>query len=241
MSQKNILILDATDSPWPAMLTEFFEDTSAHVFVTDSSQQAGQFLDRSRPCFVFAAPALLTPPFAQKLKFATESTGETCLILLGKAEGISSSHCFEDVPGPLELLKTVTGLLNLPEVIKVLIVDDEAPIAAMIMDYLGGRKAPSFQVSHAENGVKGLQKIRREKPDVLILDVKMPEKDGRQVYREIRESEMMLPVIVFFDAISGDEISHIHQWGRPAVVEKGAAESAMPQMMHLIKKLAFFG
>lgn len=48
-------------------------------------------------------------------------------------------------------------------------------------------------------------------------------------------------MIIFFDAISGEEIKEINSIGNPAIVDKGSHQSSMPQMAALIKKLAYFG
>jgi chemotaxis family two-component system response regulator PixH len=96
-------------------------------------------------------------------------------------------------------------------------------------------------VDYAPNGEKGLQKINEKKPDVLILDIKMPVKDGREVYQEIVEKNFKIPVIIFFDAISGEEIYGIRRIGKPAIVEKGSHQSHLAELVALIKKKAYFG
>ena len=65
--------------------------------------------------------------------------------------------------------------------------------------------------------------------------------DGRELYREIHKRKIELPVIIFFDAISDDEVQSIHQIGRPAIVEKGSHQSEMPIFIDLIKKMVYFG
>jgi len=74
----------------------------------------------------------------------------------------------------------------------------------------------------------------------MILDIKMPIKDGRDVYRELHEKNIHIPTIVFFDAISSEELAEMRRYGKPAVVEKGAPASAMPELMEMVKKVRFF-
>ena len=110
----------------------------------------------------------------------------------------------------------------------------------MVRDYFESRTRPSFDVNYAENGEKGLQMILNQTPNIVILDVKMPVKDGREVYREIKRRGISIPVIIFFDAISGEEISEIHKIGRPAIAEKGSQQSSPSELMALVKKMIYF-
>ena len=105
---------------------------------------------------------------------------------------------------------------------------------------LENRTAPSFEVRHIDNGKTGLEWIREGKYDIVILDVKMPAMDGRDVYRQIKLQQFPIPVIIFFDAISGEEIIDIHKIGRPAIVEKGSHQSSMPEMPALVAKMVYF-
>ncbi len=67
---------------------------------------------------------------------------------------------------------------------KILVVDDDPDITRAIKMVLESRK---YQVITAANGEEGLDKIREEKPDLLILDLLMPKKDGFAVVRELKE------------------------------------------------------
>jgi DNA-binding response OmpR family regulator len=84
-------------------------------------------------------------------------------------------------------------------VFKVLIVDDEPDIVDMIGDYLTGE---GYHVIKAYDGVEALEKIRRESPDVALLDIMMPGLDGFEVCRRIR-AESSVPVLMV-TAKSGD-------------------------------------
>ncbi|MBN1264310.1 MAG: response regulator [Anaerolineales bacterium] len=55
-----------------------------------------------------------------------------------------------------------------------------------------------FEVIGAEGGVEGLQTIRREKPDAVLLDLMMPDLDGWEVYQEMKADPEIknIPVIV---------------------------------------------
>ena len=66
---------------------------------------------------------------------------------------------------------------------KILIVDDEPQIVEICRDYL---RAAGYETITAGNGVQGLSLTRRDKPDLIVLDLMMPEMDGLEVTREIR-------------------------------------------------------
>lgn len=75
---------------------------------------------------------------------------------------------------------------------KILIVDDEPQIVEICRDYL---KAAGYETVTASNGTQGLSLARREKPDLIVLDLMMPEMDGFEVTREIRR-ESDVPIIM---------------------------------------------
>ncbi len=80
--------------------------------------------------------------------------------------------------------------------IRVLIVDDSVVIRRMISDALG--RDPAMEVvGIAPHGGIALQKIPQVNPDVITLDVEMPEMDGLTTLREIRKIYPKLPVIMF--------------------------------------------
>jgi two-component system alkaline phosphatase synthesis response regulator PhoP len=66
---------------------------------------------------------------------------------------------------------------------KILIADDEPNIVTALEFLLRGR---GYQVEVARNGVEALERIRATRPDLVLLDVMMPERSGYDVCREIR-------------------------------------------------------
>jgi len=76
---------------------------------------------------------------------------------------------------------------------KILIIDDEPDFRTftdMILKRLG------YEVSLADNGWSGLELYRREHPDVILLDLNMPEMEGVEVLKQIRTMDSKQPVIV---------------------------------------------
>lgn len=75
---------------------------------------------------------------------------------------------------------------------KILIADDEAEIRDVLHLYL---EIEGYEVVEAENGPEALDMIRKEEPDLVILDIMMPGLDGYRVLRNIREKNNV-PVIM---------------------------------------------
>lgn len=86
---------------------------------------------------------------------------------------------------------------------EVLIVDDDARLAAMLSDYLGGN---GFAVARAGTGMTGVEQVRRDKPDIVILDIMLPDIDGLEACRRIR-SFSDVPVLML--TAKGDETDRI--------------------------------
>lgn len=75
---------------------------------------------------------------------------------------------------------------------KILVIDDEPKIVEICQDYL---KASGFDVLGAGSGAEGISKFHHEKPDLVVLDLMLPEMDGLDVCREIRR-ETNIPIIM---------------------------------------------
>src|ERR1700704_6112526 len=93
-----------------------------------------------------------------------------------------------------------TGIHSRPgggSMAKILVIDDEQGIRDLL-DTLLRRKG--YDVVLAESGRKGLELFRRERPDVVVLDLKMPGMDGLAVLQQVRSLDPALPVIILTGA-----------------------------------------
>lgn len=70
--------------------------------------------------------------------------------------------------------------------IKVLVVEDDEPIRTM---YDMKLTKAGFQTVVAENGVEGLKKAKDAKPDLILLDLKMPNMSGEDMLEEVRKQD----------------------------------------------------
>jgi CheY-like chemotaxis protein len=78
---------------------------------------------------------------------------------------------------------------------RALVVDDEADVRA----YLGALlEDVGFEVLMAEDGVQGIEVARKEKPDLITLDISMPEQSGVRTYRQLKTEDPLkkIPVII---------------------------------------------
>src|SRR5437773_5741707 len=76
---------------------------------------------------------------------------------------------------------------------RILVIDDEAAIRdslRMILEY------ENYEFAGASNGQDGLAQIQRDRPDMVLLDIKMPAMDGMEVLRKIKALDEALPVVM---------------------------------------------
>ncbi|MDE3112487.1 MAG: response regulator transcription factor [Chloroflexota bacterium] len=78
---------------------------------------------------------------------------------------------------------------------KVLVADDEPDVAALVAMGIHALR-PEYEVVEALDGAVALRVVEEERPDLVILDLAMPVKDGFTVLRELREKGNEVPVIV---------------------------------------------
>lgn len=86
---------------------------------------------------------------------------------------------------------------------KILVVDDEASIRMLYREEF---EDEDYDVVEAEDGNGLLERIERESPDVIVLDIKMAAYDGLDLLQEIRQKFQDLPVIISsaYGAYKGD-------------------------------------
>lgn len=100
---------------------------------------------------------------------------------------------------------------------KILVIDDE-PGVRHLLDALLRHKG--YDVLLAENGQKGLELFRQECPDVIVLDLDMPQMDGLTVLRHIRSLNLDQPVIMHSGAFTPKTEQQIRALGISEIVTK---------------------
>lgn len=75
---------------------------------------------------------------------------------------------------------------------KILLAEDEEALGMIVQESLESR---GFQVHYGRNGVEAQEIFEKEQPDLLVLDVMMPKKDGFTLVQEIRKTDPYVPII----------------------------------------------
>ena len=93
---------------------------------------------------------------------------------------------------------------------RILCIEDEPEMIDLIRLILGRR---GFEVIGAAGGKEGLEKVRQEPPDLVLLDLMMPDMDGWEVYQQMKADDKTkeIPVIVVTaKAQSIDKVLGLH-------------------------------
>ncbi len=89
---------------------------------------------------------------------------------------------------------------------KILIADDEPDILEIISYNL---KIEGYEVVTAKDGEDALQKAKLTKPDLIILDIMMPNKNGMEVCKILRAQPAFHETLIIFLTALNDELSHV--------------------------------
>jgi DNA-binding response OmpR family regulator len=76
---------------------------------------------------------------------------------------------------------------------RILVVDDEPDARELLQEFLTGK---GYEVLTASNGEEALQKVKEERPHLILLDVRMPNMSGLEVLRRVRGIDQEVGVIM---------------------------------------------
>jgi response regulator RpfG family c-di-GMP phosphodiesterase len=113
---------------------------------------------------------------------------------------------------------------------KILLVDDEALILRLTRSTLGSE---SFELFEADRGEKALEIARQVRPDLVLLDIKLPDIDGLQVCRAIKEDPLLKDTYVIL--LTGEEGDRLEEKGREAGADGFFHKPFSP--MELLRKI----
>jgi len=111
----------------------------------------------------------------------------------------------------------------------ILLADDDASIRTMVGRVL---EAESYNVFFAKNGREAARRFKTDPPDLVLLDLNMPEKDGWEAFEEMCAVNPMLPVIII--TASPYEYERAVQLGADALMEKPLN---LPLLLQTIREL----
>lgn len=120
--------------------------------------------------------------------------------------------------------------------IKVLLAEDEESLGMIVKESLESR---DFVVFHAKNGAEALEFYNSKNPDILVLDVMMPLKDGFTLAKEIRENNKLIPII-FLTAKSqvSDVVEGFHHGGNDYLKKPFSMEELIVRIKALLSRIA---
>jgi len=89
---------------------------------------------------------------------------------------------------------------------KILVVDDEPAICNMLKKFLTKK---GYKADIALSGEEAVKKVKKDKPHVVLLDIKMPGMDGVEVLKKIKEIDKKIPIVIMVTAVADDELGRI--------------------------------
>ena len=107
----------------------------------------------------------------------------------------------------------------------ILLVEDDAFLARI---YATALEAQGFRVSLASNGEDGLKLVEREKPDMIILDILLPQMDGYEFLESVKNNQLSanIPVLVLSNLGQKEDVDKAMQLGASRYLIKA---HSMPQ------------
>ena len=100
---------------------------------------------------------------------------------------------------------------------KILVIDDDQDTCDFLQDFFQQRKC---QVLTANSGEKGLSVLKKEKPDIVLSDIKMPGMNGLDVLKEIKAFDQKIKVIVVTVAAESDVRQKAKELGADDFIKK---------------------
>ena len=121
---------------------------------------------------------------------------------------------------------------------RILIVDDDPDIVESVTMVL---KKNGHDVIEAYGGVEGLEKAKKEKPDAIILDVMMPDKDGYEVCKELKADPEYsdIPILLLTAVVSKiSSTSYTHRMGMETEADDYVDKPVEPsELARLVERL----
>ena len=118
----------------------------------------------------------------------------------------------------------------------ILVVDDDPSIHELIESTLDPER---FTVVHAFDGAEGLEAVRREKPDAVVLDVEMPRMTGHQVVAALRnDPDVSTTLVLMLSSLSGPDHARTGlERGADAYLEKPFSPALLARRIEYLMDL----
>lgn len=97
-------------------------------------------------------------------------------------------------------------------------------------------QAEGFTITTAKNGEEGLEKVKEAKPDIILLDLVMPKKDGFEFVRELRKDDSFIktPIIVLTNLGQEHDIERAQKLGISAYLLK--SNQSIQDVFEMVQK-----
>jgi two-component system KDP operon response regulator KdpE len=118
---------------------------------------------------------------------------------------------------------------------RVLVVDDEAPIRRYLRAALG---AQGFVIFEAANGTEAIQAVLGSRPDVIILDLGLPDMDGIEVTRQLREWSQTPIIILSVREAEQDKIAALDAGADDYLTKPFGTGELMARMRVVMRRLS---
>ena len=117
---------------------------------------------------------------------------------------------------------------------KILLIEDNEPIS---IAYQKGFAEAGFEIFHIENGEKAIEAIKVIRPDIILLDLIMPKRDGFEVLSDLKEHPELglVPVIVLTNLEQGFYTKEVEQYQVADLLIK--SENSISQIVKRIKEV----
>ena len=121
---------------------------------------------------------------------------------------------------------------------RILIVDDDQEIVEAVATV---RRKKNHEVIEAYGGEEGLEKAKKEKPDAIILDVMMPDKNGYEVCKELKADANYrdIPILLLTAVVSKiSTTSYTHRMGMETEADDYVDKPVEPsELVRLVERL----
>jgi DNA-binding NarL/FixJ family response regulator len=118
--------------------------------------------------------------------------------------------------------------------IRVLIVDDHPLFRQGVVDILSVDPKLTI-IAQADNGERAMELIREMRPDIAIIDVNLPVKNGQQVVRQVQEEKLKTKVILLTAYDDPEQVAHAMRGGASAYCSKDIQPS---ELLHVIEQVS---
>jgi len=117
---------------------------------------------------------------------------------------------------------------------KILITEDDKVLREALSDYL---TKEGFEVVAAANGEEGIEMAKKENPDLLLLDIILPKKDGFEVIKEIKSDEKTknIPIVLLTNLESSSDIEKALELGAMTYLVK--SDYSLEEVVMKVKEI----